>query len=139
MSSIMELTAAVMDCVPADRLSKKIYRQTEPDANASPPWIIITCTTRDHNQTETGSLSNHIGRLEIRTVAETSDSTDIDCDDKIIPALQNARPFADGFEISPLILDQDSGSYLAGITASETARRWSVRVLRFRFSWTRTE
>ena len=80
----------------------------------------------------------HVGRLEIRVVDLTADAVNVICDDRIIPAMKYRVPAkTSGFTVGQLILDADSGAYAAGLTADDTSRRYQVRVLRFRFTWTR--
>ena len=68
----------------------------------------------------------------------SADAVNVICDDRIIPAMKYRVPAkTSGFTVGQLILDADSGAYAAGLTADDTSRRYQVRVLRFRFTWTR--
>ena len=70
--------------------------------------------------------------------ALTADAVNVICDDRIIPAMKYRVPAkTSGFTVGQLVLDADSGAYAAGLTADDTSRRYQVRVLRFRFTWTR--
>ena len=106
--SVMDMTSAVLGMIPG--LDQPVYLNQEPDESEMPPWVIATCTTDGHRSTEAARYTAHVGRLEIRVVDLTADA---------------------------LILDADSGAYAAGLTADDTSRRYQVRVLRFRFTWTR--
>ncbi len=77
------------------------------------------------------------GRIELRCVSDNTDSVNIWCDDHAIPALQGVIPKCDGFACSCLTLAEDSGTYAAGLTETDTAYRYRVRVLRFDFTWSR--
>ena len=116
----------------------KIYRQEEPLESEMPPWIIAHVSTDRHVAAETMRFTAHSALLEVRAVSTTADSVNIWCDDMLIPALANRSPNRPpGYTVGQLTLYEDSGAYPAGLTADDTARRYQVRVLRFRFTWSR--
>lgn len=134
--SVMDMTSAVLGMIPG--LDQPVYLNQEPDESEMPPWVIATCTTDGHRSTEAARYTAHVGRLEIRVVDLTADAVNVICDDRIIPAMKYRVPAkTSGFTVGQLILDADSGAYAAGLTADDTSRRYQVRVLRFRFTWTR--
>ena len=103
-----------------------------------PPWIIARVSTDRHVAAETMRFTAHSALLEVRAVSTTTDSVNIWCDDMLIPALANRSPTRPpGYTVGQLTLYEDSGAYAAGLTADDTARRYQVRVLRFRFTWSR--
>ena len=115
--SVMDMTSAVLGMIPG--LDQPVYLNQEPS-------------------TEAARYTAHVGRLEIRVVDLTADAVNVICDDRIIPAMKYRVPAkTSGFTVGQLILDADSGAYAAGLTADDTSRRYQVRVLRFRFTWTR--
>ena len=133
---VMDMTSAVLGMIPG--LDQPVYLNQEPDESEMPPWVIATCTTDGHRSTEAARYTAHVGRLEIRVVDLTADAVNVICDDRIIPAMKYRVPAkTSGFTVGQLILDADSGAYAAGLTADDTSRRYQVRVLRFRFTWTR--
>lgn len=135
--SVMDLTGMVMGMVPSYE-GWGMYRNVEPPATANPPWIILTCTTGDHIAVETMDLTAHVGVLEVRVASTGTDSVNVMCDDRLIPLLNAAVPDAPaGVQVGCLTLRQDSGAYAAGLTADDTSRRYRVRVLTFRFGWSR--
>lgn len=132
--SITLLTQAVFDLLPDTGLVT--WLNSEPGEAEMPPWIIATCTTDTHQTTEAGRYANHTLLVEIRVVHLTVDAVNIICDDKIIPTLQYRHPLASGYSTGMLTLIEDSGTYAAGLTADDTARRFQVRVLRYRLPYT---
>ena len=135
--SVMDLTNAVLDLLPSMPSGVKVYRQ-EPLESEMPPWIIARVSTDRHVAAETMRFTAHSALLEVRAVSTTVDSVNIWCDDMLIPALANRSPTRpSGYTVGQLTLYEDSGAYAAGLTADDTARRYQVRVLRFRFTWSR--
>ncbi|MBT1171274.1 transcriptional regulator [Bifidobacterium sp. SO4] len=135
--SILDLTDSVMNLIP-DYAGWDVYRNREPPATANPPWVILTCTTGGHVAVETMDLTAHVGTLEVRVASTSTDSVNVLCDDKLIPLLNAAVPAApSGVQVGCLTLRSDSGAYAAGLTADDTSRRYRVRVLTFRFGWSR--
>ena len=136
--SVMDVTGAVLGLLPD--MPAPVWRNLEPGEADQPPWIIASCTTGGHTRGEGGGMSAHEGTLEVRAVTTTVDGVNVWCDDMLIPALDMHRPSQpDGHQVGPLVLVDDSGAYCAGLTADDTARRWAVRVLRFRFHWNRIQ
>ena len=126
--SVMDMTSAVLGMIPG--LDQPVYLNQEPDESEMPPWVIATCTTDGHRSTEAARYT--------AVVDLTADAVNVICDDRIIPAMKYRVPAkTSGFTVGQLILDADSGAYAAGLTADDTSRRYQVRVLRFRFTWTR--
>lgn len=135
--SVMDVTGAVLDMLP-DLPGVRTYLQAEPLESEMPPWVIAQVTTSGHVTGEAMRFTAHSGALEVRAVATTADAVNVWCDDLLIPALANRTPRRpDGFTVGQLTLWEDSGAYAAGLTADDTSRRFMVRVLRFRFTWTR--
>ena len=129
---------AADDLLPSMPSGVKIYRQEEPLESEMPPWIIARVSTDRHVAAETMRFTAHSALLEVRAVSTTADSVNIWCDDMLIPALANRSPTRPpGYTVGQLTLYEDSGAYAAGLTADDTARRYQVRVLRFRFTWSR--
>lgn len=115
-----------------------VYLNVEPPSSAMPPWVIASCTTTGHEVTEAMRFTAHAGRLETRVVGLSVGSVDAWSDGLLIPALHcRVPPSPEGFTVGQLTLTDDSGAYMAGLTAVDTARRYVVRVLRFRFTWSR--
>lgn len=138
MTPITVLTDAVCDMVPdVLGMTGGIWRNMEPPDGCEPPWMIVTATTGEHTPVDTGAFTAHAGTLEIRLVNRTRDAVNVECDDLIIPTLSGEHPTPPGFLVGALTLLEDSGAYAAGLTAQDTARRWIVRVLRYRFAWSR--
>lgn len=136
--SVMDLTNAVLGLLPSMPSGVKVYRQEEPLESEMPPWIIARVSTDRHVAAETMRFTAHSALLEVRAVSTTADSVNIWCDDMLIPALANHSPTRPpGYTVGQLTLCEDSGAYAAGLTADDTARRYQVRVLRFRFTWSR--
>lgn len=136
--SVMDLTNAGLDLLPSMPSGVKVYRQEEPLESEMPPWIIARVSTDRHVAAETMRFAAHSALLEVRAVSTTADSVNIWCDDMLIPALANRSPTRPpGYTVGQLTLYEDSGAYPAGLTADDTARRYQVRVLRFRFTWSR--
>lgn len=134
--SVMDLTRAVFDLIPD--VGRPVWLNQEPSEAEMPPWVIATCTTSAHATSEASRFTAHSGRLEIRVVDLTADAVNVLCDDVIIPAMAYQAPERPpGFTVGQLVLYEDSGAYAAGLTADDTARRFQVRVLRFRFMWSR--
>lgn len=136
MTPITSLTDAVLRLVP-DLAGWAMLRNEEPSAGMTPPWVIATASGDLIHRGETGRLLAANGRLEVRIASLTMDSVNIAADDLLIPALQGARAAVDGFASSPLSLLSDSGAYRAGIMAADTGRRYAVRVLAYRYTWSR--
>lgn len=135
--SVMDVTGAVLAMVP-DLPGFAVYRSREPGESDMPPWVIASCTTDSHAASETMRFASHRGLLEVRIVGLTDDSANVVADDLLIPLLHCHSPEPPpGHAIGQLVLYEDSGSYPAGLTADDTARRYRVRVLRFRFQWNR--
>ena len=134
--SVMDMTSAVLGMIPdstnpctstRSRTNPRCRRGSSPPAPRT-----ATGRPRRHGTRPTS------GRLEIRVVDLTADAVNVICDDRIIPAMKYRVPAkTSGFTVGQLILDADSGAYAAGLTADDTSRRYQVRVLRFRFTWTR--
>ena len=55
----------------------------------------------------------------------------------MIPGLAGKRFVAQGFDTGCLTLFSDSGAYAAGLTAEETSLLYQVRLLTFKFNWSR--
>ena len=111
MARIFDLTEALKDLIPVVD-GWPLHMQVEPLAGELPPWVMVTITND-------GIIRNEIGGA----IA--------------IPALQGVIPKCDGFACSCLTLAEDSGAYAAGLTETDTAYRYRVRVLRFDFTWSR--
>lgn len=136
--SVMNLTGAVLAMLPRMPDGVTTFLQEEPLESQMPPWVIARVSTDRHLSTETMRLAAHSALLEVRAVSTTVDSVNVWCDDMLIPALANHAPARPpGFTVGQLTLTEDSGAYAAGLTADDTSRRYQVRVLRFRFTWSR--
>ena len=75
--------------------------------------------------------------LLVRIVSTTTDSVNVLADDLMIPALAGKRFVAHGFDTGCLTLFSDSGAYAAGLTAEDTSLLYQVRLLTFKFNWSR--
>ena len=127
MARIFDLTEALKGLIPVVD-GWPLHMQVEPLAGELPPWVIVTITNNGIQRNE---------RIELRCVSDNTDAVNIWCDDHAIPALQGVIPQCDGFACSCLTLTEDSGTYAAGLTETDTAYRYRVRVLRFDFTWSR--
>lgn len=136
MARIFDLTEALKDLIPIVD-GWPLHMQVEPLAGELPPWVIVTITNSGIIRNEVGGAIAGDGRVELRCVSDNTDAVNIWCDDKAIPALQGVIPKCDGFACSCLTLAEDSGAYAAGLTETDTAYRYRVRVLRFDFTWSR--
>ena len=136
MARIFDLTEALKDLIPVVD-GWQLHMQVEPLAGELPPWVIVTITNNGITRNEVGGAIAGDGRIELRCVSDSTDSVNIWCDDHAIPALQGVIPKCDGFACSCLTLTEDSGTYAAGLTETDTAYRYRVRVLRFDFTWSR--
>ena len=128
MTSIMTLTDTILDHIPQPAKSWAVYRQTAPKPTDKPPWIIETVTTNGHIVGETQHVHCGIGTLLVRIVSTTTDS---------VNALAGKRFVAQGFDTGCLTLFSDSGAYAAGLTAEDTGLLYQVRLLTFKFNWSR--
>lgn len=136
MARIFDLTEALKDLIPVVD-GWPLHTQVEPLSGELPPWVIVTITNNGIQRNEVGGAIAGDGRIELRCVSDNTDSVNIWCDDHAIPALQGVIPKCDGFACSCLTLAEDSGAYAAGLTETDTAYRYRVRVLRFDFTWSR--
>ena len=136
MARIFDLTEALKGLIPVVA-GWPLHMQVEPLAGELPPWVIVTITNDGIIRNEIGGALAGDGRIELRCVSDNTDSVNIWCDDHAIPALQGVIPKCDGFACSCLTLAEDSGAYAAGLTETDTAYRYRVRVLRFDFAWSR--
>ena len=136
MSRIFDLTESVKDLIPVVD-GWPLHMQVEPLAGELPPWVIVTITNNGIIRNEIGGAIAGDGRIELRCVSDNTDSVNIWCDDHAIPALQGVIPKCQGFTCSCLTLAEDSGTYAAGLTETDTASRYRVRVLRLDFTWSR--
>ena len=136
MARIFDLTEALKGLIPVVA-GWPLHMQVEPLAGELPPWVIVTITNDGIIRNEIGGAMAGDGRIELRCVSDNTDSVNIWCDDHAIPALQGVIPKCDGFACSCLTLTEDSGAYAAGLTETDTAYRYRVRVLRFDFTWSR--
>ena len=136
MARIFDLTEALKGLIPVVA-GWPLHMQVEPLAGELPPWVIVTITNDGIIRNEIGGAMAGDGRIELRCVSDNTDSVNIWCDDHAIPALQGVIPKCDGFACSCLTLAEDSGAYAAGLTETDTAYRYRVRVLRFDFIWSR--
>lgn len=137
MRSIMTLTDAILDHVPQPAVGWSVYRQTAPKPTDKPPWVIETVTTNGHIVGETQHVHCGIGTLLVRIVSTTADSVNVLADDLMIPQLAGKRIAVQGFGTGCLTLFSDSGAYAAGLTAEETSLLYQVRLLTFKFNWSR--
>ena len=99
--------------------------------------MIETVTTNGHIVGETQHVHCGIGTLTVRIVSTTADSVNALADDLMIPGLAGKRFVAQGFDTGCLTLFSDSGAYAAGLTAEETSLLYQVRLLTFKFNWSR--
>ena len=136
MARIFDLTEALKGLIPVVD-GWPLHMQVEPLAGELPPWVIVTITNDGIIRNEIGGAMAGDGRIELRCVSDNTDAVNIWCDDHAIPALQGVIPKCDGFACSCLTLAEDSGAYAAGLTETDTAYRYRVRVLRFDFAWSR--
>ena len=136
MARIFDLTEALKGLIPVVA-GWPLHMQVEPLAGELPPWVIVTITNDGIIRNEIGGAMAGDGRIELRCVSDNTDAVNIWCDDHAIPALQGVIPKCDGFACSCLTLAEDSGAYAAGLTETDTAYRYRVRVLRFDFTWSR--
>ena len=136
MARIFDLTEALRGLIPVVD-GWPLHMQVEPLAGELPPWVIVTITNNGIIRNEIGGAMAGDGRIELRCVSDNTDAVNIWCDDHAIPALQGVIPKCDGFACSCLTLAEDSGAYAAGLTETDTAYRYRVRVLRFDFAWSR--
>ena len=136
MARIFDLTEALKGLIPVVA-GWPLHMQVEPLAGELPPWVIVTITNDGIIRNEIGGAMAGDGRIELRCVSDNTDAVNIWCDDHAIPALQGVIPQCDGFACSCLTLAEDSGAYAAGLTETDTAYRYRVRVLRFDFAWSR--
>ena len=136
MARIFDLTEALKVLIPVVD-GWPLFMQVEPLAGELPPWVIVTTTNNGIIRNEIGGAMAGDGRIELRCVSDNTDSVNIWCDDHAIPELQGVIPKCDGFACSCLTLAEDSGTYAAGLTETDTAYRYRVRVLRFDFTWSR--
>ena len=136
MARIFDLTEALKGLIPVVD-GWPLHMQVEPLAGELPPWVIVTITNNGIIRNEIGGAMAGDGRIELRCVSDNTDAVNIWCDDHAIPALQGVIPKCDGFACSCLTLAEDSGAYAAGLTETDTAYRYRVRVLRFDFAWSR--
>ena len=136
MARIFDLTEALRGLIPVVD-GWPLHMQVEPLAGELPPWVIVTITNDGIIRNEIGGAMAGDGRIELRCVSDNTDAVNIWCDDHAIPALQGVIPKCDGFACSCLTLAEDSGAYAAGLTETDTAYRYRVRVLRFDFAWSR--
>lgn len=137
MATIIDVTQAVASIIPRVP-SWDYYVNQEPDAGKLPPWVIVTITGAGVASGE--ALAQWAGTLqvEIRVAAHNVDAVNVLCDDHIIPAMQGAAPpQVQGAAFGSCTLASDSGTYRAGLTASDTATRYAVRVTTFTLSWSR--
>lgn len=137
MASIMTLTDTILEHIPQPAAGWTVYRQTAPKPTDKPPWIIETVTTSGHVVGETQRLQGGIGTLQVRSVSTTADSVNVIADDLMVPALTGKRFVAKGFDTGCLTLFSDSGAYAAGLTAEDTSLLYQVRLLIFKFNWSR--
>lgn len=137
MRSIMTLTDAILDHVPQPAAGWSVYRQTAPKPTDKPPWVIETVTTNGHIVGETQRVHCDIGTLLVRIVSTTADSVNVLADDLMIPQLAGKRVAVQGFGTGCLTLFSDSGDYAAGLTAEDTSLLYQVRLLTFKFNWSR--
>ena len=136
MARIFDLTEALKELIPVVD-GWPLHMQVEPLAGELPPWVIVTITNDGIIRNEIGGAIAGDGRIELRCVSDNTDAVNVWCDDHAIPALQGVIPKCDGFACSCLTLADDSGAYAAGLTETDTAYRYRVRVLRFDFTWSR--
>nr|DAJ99523.1 MAG TPA: hypothetical protein [Caudoviricetes sp.] len=136
MARIFDLTEALKELIPVVD-GWPLHMQVEPLAGELPPWVIVTITNNGIQRNEMGGAIAGDGRIELRCVSDNTDSVNVWCDDYAIPALQGIVPECGGFTCSCLTLTEDSGTYAAGLTETDTAYRYRVRVLRFDFTWSR--
>ena len=136
MARIFDRTEALKGLIPVVD-GWPLHMQVEPLAGELPPWVIVTITNNGIIRNEIGGAMAGDGRIELRCVSDNTDAVNIWCDDHAIPALQGVIPRCDGFACSCLTLAEDSGAYAAGLTETDTAYRYRVRVLRFDFTWSR--
>ena len=115
----------------------EVFKQTTPKPTEKPPWVIETVTTNGHIVGETQHVHCGIGTLLVRIVSTTTDSVNVLADDLMIPALAGKRFVAHGFDTGCLTLFSDSGAYAAGLTAEDTSLLYQVRLLTFKFNWSR--
>mgnify|MGYP000116914749 CR=1 FL=1 len=135
--SIMTLSNTILDHVPKPADGWKVFKQTTPRPTEKPPWVIETVTTNGHIVGETQHVHCGIGTLQVRIVSTTTDSVNVLADDLMIPALAGKRFVAQGFDTGCLTLFSDSGAYAAGLTAEDTSLLYQVRLLTFKFNWSR--
>lgn len=137
MTSIMTLTDSILNAIPQPANGWSVYKQTSPKPTDKPPWVIETVTTNGHIVGETQRVHCGIGTLLVRIVSTTTDSVNVLADDLMIPALAGKRFVAHGFDTGCLTLFSDSGAYAAGLTAEDTSLLYQVRLLTFKFNWSR--
>lgn len=137
MSSIMNLTSGVLAMVPKPPDGWTVYRQRAPKPTETPPWVIETVTTDAHGVAETLRIHGGVAKLDVRIVSTSVDAVNVLADDVMIPAITGRIAHPDGFDVGAMVLQTDSGSYPAGLTADDTALLYQCRLLTFRFNWSR--
>lgn len=136
MATIIDVTQAVASIIP--RVPSWVYYvNQEPEAGRLPPWVIVTITGAGVEIGE--ALTQWAGtlRVEIRIAAHNVNAVNVLCDDHIIPVMQGTPPQVQGVAFGSCTLTADSGTYRAGLTASDTATRYAVRVITFTTTWSR--
>lgn len=132
-ASILALTNAIAAMVP--QLGECSSYRDEADSKATLPWIVTTVSLQGRETSE--SLSAHAGHgfLETRIAAHTVDQVNLFAD---LTDVTGFMPHAEGFSVGALVPYADSGVYLAPLTDDLTSKRVPLRVVRWRFTWSRT-
>jgi hypothetical protein len=132
-ASILDLTDAVAGMVPT--LEECSSYRDEADSKATLPWIITTVSLQGRETSESLSAQAGHGFLETRIAAHTVDQVTLFAD---LADVTGLTPHAEGFSIGALVPYADSGVYLAPLTDDLTSKRVPIRVMRWRFTWSRT-
>lgn len=134
MAGILDINTAIASCIPRVD-SWDYYINQEPETGKLPPWVIATITSSGRAYGEALTLISGTITITLRVAAHSIDAVNVLCDDHLIPGMQGITPHADGVALGSFIINSDSGTYRAGLTASDTALRYAVRVLTFTITW----
>ncbi|PJM80009.1 hypothetical protein [Bifidobacterium scaligerum] len=131
MSTINDLAKALRESIPGQPSFAR-YDGIEPPANAKPPWIITSVTGRGLEESEPHRLTAMQSKLTARIVGLTEDQVNFAAH-VMLMGIMTAE--CDGFVIGAPVFYSDSGAYAAGMTSSDTARRYPVRVIEWHVTW----
>lgn len=132
-ASILALTNAIAEMVP--QLGECSSYRDEADSKATLPWIVTTVSLQGRETSESLSAQAGHGFIETRIAAHSVDQVNLFAD---LTDVTGLTPHAEGFSVGALVPYADSGVYLAPLTDDLTSKRVPIRVMRWRFTWSRT-